>query len=164
MAVSAWFAAANGRPFDTGGISVPEAQVFMRSAAPSDYPLPAMGTRWLNGGWDGTQYNPTPGAVPQFSIEGGDVLSGRERETAVTHEIAHIFDLLDDNRRNGSPGFQRPATWAEAQAEAPSAAYSENLPYLWSGDPGFTGGDAPVTDANRSEWYAGSAARFGRLR
>lgn len=85
--------------------------------------------------------------------------------TTLVHELAHVYDAMDDGVFNGSPGHPRPDGFAEALQRTGGRRPWEPSPwYCWAA--GFDSRDtflAPATDRARAEWYACEVARTGRL-
>lgn len=84
----------------------------------------------------------------------------------LVHELAHVYDGMDDGRLNGSPGHPRPDDFMRSLTLTNGRQPWEPSPwYCWAAN-ADTGGslDAPATDEARAEWYACEVTRTGRLR
>ena len=84
--------------------------------------------------------------------------------TTLVHELAHVYDAMDDGRFNGSRGHPRPDRYVDALQLTHGRAPWEPTPwYCWAAAPPSVPFDAAATDLSRGEWYACEVARTGRL-
>jgi hypothetical protein len=85
--------------------------------------------------------------------------------TTLVHELAHVYDAMDDGEFNGSRGHPRPDDFIEASRLTGGREPWEPTPwYCWAAGADSHGTlDAPPTDRARGEWYACEVARTGRL-
>ena len=132
--------------------------------------------RWeWNGGWDCPDNVWRVRISPELDfwspLDGPGVTEQGLRRRALAlstmaHELAHVYDGMDDGQFNGSPGHPRPDSYIDALTLTNGRrAWEPSAWYCWAGQP-----DERVSppeggsDRARAEWYACEVARTGRLR
>ncbi|MDA0301852.1 MAG: hypothetical protein O2822_04940 [Chloroflexi bacterium] len=85
--------------------------------------------------------------------------------TTLVHELAHVYDAMDDGEFNGSRGHPRPDGFEEALHITGGRRPWEPSPwYCWAAGFDSQGTfQAPASERASAEWYACEVARTGRL-
>lgn len=83
----------------------------------------------------------------------------------LVHELAHVYDGMDDGQFNGSRGHPRPDDYIEAsRLTGVRQAWEPSPWYCWAaGADGHGTFNVAVDDRARAEWYACEVTRTGRL-
>lgn len=83
----------------------------------------------------------------------------------LVHELAHVYDGMDDGRLNGSPGHPRPPSFEEArELTGPRGPWEAPDWYCWGAETDPLGRPLALDeDLRRAEWYACEVARTGSL-